>query len=383
MKSLVQMDSNQRSSTNCKRQVNRGVLDLPHEMISEILCRLPTESILICRVVCKTWYAITKDPCFINTLGNSHYQPTRLILKPLPYEDIGRTPYYLVLVDMEKHKTRRIPLEKMFQELQITCSCNGFLCMAPPKKLDPVVIYNPITGDRLILPLSNSKSKVSCQVVGLGFDASTNKYKVVRAYTGLSSRRKVRRFEIISLGESSWRELSAPQRIVNRDSSGVTFLSGALYWTMSKGTSTIVVQFDLTDEKFRVISFPRYFSSRHVSLGLIDIRGIVTLVQGDSNTVRLWRIGDGEGEDELSFYFYISYDTHVKWGGGFSCAFLRQINQESYLLQVGYWNSQNERLEHLTQYFPDKVQFLDLKLRGLPDSFKTVCFKPSLVPLPK
>lgn len=382
-KILVEMeDSNQSCSTNCKRQVNRGFFVLPHEMISEILCRLPTESILACRVVCKTWNEITQDPGFINILRKSHYQPTRLILKPLPANDFDSTPNDLVLVDMENHITRRIPLERKFRELQVMCSCNGFLCMAPQKKLDPVVIYNPVTRDRLILPPSNSKSVVLRQEVGLGFDPSTNKYKVVRAYSGLSCRRKVRRFEIISLGESSWRELTAPQRIGTLDVWGVIFLSGALYWTMRKGTSTIIVQFDLSVENFRFVSFPRGFSSRHVSLGLIDIRGIVNLVQGDSGAVKFWRIRHGKGEDELSFLLQNYYDTHVKWGGGFSCAFVRQMDKESYLVQVGYNNSQNERREHLSQYFPDQIQFLDLKLQGLPDNFRTLCFEPSLFPVP-
>ncbi|KAH7859288.1 hypothetical protein Vadar_034137 [Vaccinium darrowii] len=378
-------DSDQRSSTNCKCQVRKGILDLPREIIYDILCRLPnpTESILICGVVCKTWYAITQDPCFINKLGDSHYLPTRLILRPLSVKDISYTPNYLVLVDIENHKARQIPLEKMFRELKITCSCNGFLCMAPEQKLDPVVIYNPITRDHLILPPSDSKSSVLSQEIGLGFDPSTNKYKVVRGYTGLSYRDTMRRFEIISLGEISWRELSTPQFMVVRVGWEVIFLSGALYWTKTEGVNTIVVQLNLSDEKFRNISFPEYYPLSHVSLGLIEIKGIVILVLGSSTAIRFWRIGKGKGEDELSFFLHTCYDTCVRWGGGVSCAFVCQMNDESYLLQVGCRNSQKERRVHLTQYFPDKVKYSNLKLRGLPDCFQTACFKPSLAPVPK
>lgn len=70
---------------------------------------------------------------------------------------------------------------------------------------------------------------------------------------------------------------------------------------MSKGITTIVVQFNLSNEKFRVISFPASFSPSHVSLGLTDIRGIVALVQCNSRAVRSWKIRDGKGEDALYF----------------------------------------------------------------------------------
>ncbi|GFZ12173.1 hypothetical protein Acr_23g0005580 [Actinidia rufa] len=374
-------DSKRTNSTNGNGPVRREIVDLPLEMISEILSKLPTESILICRAVCKTWYDVSKDRCFINKLDNSQYQPTRLLLKPQVGRDIN-APSYLVLVDIEKGKARQIPLDKMILDLQIMCSCNGFLCMASRKKLNPVVIYNPITMKRVILPPSNMKSTVLRHEVGFGFDPSTGKYKVVRAYTGFSSRRKVRRFEIISLGESSWRELTVPQSIANRDGWAVMFWNGALYWTMSKGISTIIVQFDLTDEEFNVISFPRHFYSRHASLGLIDVGGHLTLVQCAANVVKFWRIMENEVGGDLSLSLQVTYDTHVNWGYALGCSYVCQMNQESYLLQVGYWNHAHQRCENLSQYFPKKVQYSEFQIPGLPESFKTLCFKPSLAPLP-
>ena len=104
------MYSNRRCSTSNYGQASKGTVDLPMEIISEILCRLPIESILTCKVVCKTWYGVTRDPCFVNKLCNSHFQPTRLILKPWPCEDISDASSHLVLVDIEEHKARRIPI---------------------------------------------------------------------------------------------------------------------------------------------------------------------------------------------------------------------------------------------------------------------------------
>lgn len=371
---LLQMtDSKRKSLTNCNDQLNRVVVDLPEEMVSDILSRLPIELILICRIVCKRWYAMTREPSFINKLSNSRYQPTRLILKSLGNID---TPNHLLVLNIEEHKTRHIPIEKMLVDLQIMCSCNGLHCLASDKNLDPVVIYNPITRERVILPPSNSKSVIYHQQVGLGFDPSTDKYKVVRSYTGFISMHKVGRFEIISLGESSWRELSPPLSIVNRDIWAIVSCNGALYWTMNKGIS-IIVQFNLRDEKFRVVPFPDSFSASHVSGGLFEVWGYLTLVQNDCSMIKFWRIIDNV-DGELSLSPQDTYDTHVKWGG-LHCAFVCQMKQESYLLHVGFWNSRHQRQEHLTRYFPEKIQNLNLEIPGLPGNFKPVCFKPSLV----
>lgn len=156
---------------------------------------------------------------------------------------------------------------------------------------------------------------------------------------------KVGRFEIISLRESSWRELSPPLSIVNGDIWAIVSCNGALYWTMNKGIS-IIVQFNLRDEKFHVVPFPDSFSASHVSL--FEVGGYLTLVQNDCSMIKFWRIVDNV-DGELSLSPQDTYDTHVKWGGLY-CAFVCQMRQESYLLHVGFLNSRHQRQEHLTLF---------------------------------
>ncbi|PON70370.1 F-box domain containing protein [Parasponia andersonii] len=40
--------------------------DLPEEIVEEILIRLSPESLTRFKRVCKSWYALIKDPAFIN-----------------------------------------------------------------------------------------------------------------------------------------------------------------------------------------------------------------------------------------------------------------------------------------------------------------------------
>ncbi|XAR63832.1 hypothetical protein NMG60_11023936 [Bertholletia excelsa] len=68
------MGSKRENSTNCNGQDSNAAANLPDDIISDILARLPIEPILRCKVVCKTWYAGICDPCFINKLASSHRQ---------------------------------------------------------------------------------------------------------------------------------------------------------------------------------------------------------------------------------------------------------------------------------------------------------------------
>ena len=89
------------------RQVRKGVVDLPWEITFEIMSRLPIESILRCRVVCKTWHTATRDPCFIKKFRNSNYQTIHLILKEPWIKN------HLVWLDIEEQKPRQIPIDNM------------------------------------------------------------------------------------------------------------------------------------------------------------------------------------------------------------------------------------------------------------------------------
>ncbi|XP_057466263.1 F-box protein At5g49610-like [Actinidia eriantha] len=373
------MYSNRRCSTSNYGQASKGAVDLPMEIISEILCRLPIESILTCKVVCKTWYGVTRDPCFVNKLCNSHFQPTRLILKPWPCEDISDASSHLVLVDAEEHKARRIPIEKSLLGLEITCFCNGLFCLALGSRADPVVIYNPITRERVILPSSGSKPDYHIPKVGLGFDPSSGKYKVVRACTFVGANRKTVTFEIISLGDSSWRELSVPHSMLDFTHLGVVFWNGSLFWKLTLGKKIRVVEFNLSNEKFTVLSLPENLSQPREAPQLIDLGGCLNIVEHASEQIKLWRLTRSGSKGDLSFCLQHAYDMHVKWGSAAYYEVMKESNHNSYILKVGFRSSQYACFDHLTRYFPLSAQYKHLDIPGLPDRFAAIGFKPSLV----
>ncbi|KAF5933760.1 hypothetical protein HYC85_029931 [Camellia sinensis] len=373
--------SKRRKSTNRKGQGSKGEIHLPVEIIADILCRLSIESILTCRVVCKTWRNVTRDSCFINKLGNSLYQPPRLILKPLMENISDDAPRHLILLDIEERKTRRIPFDRMLADLEIMCSCDGLLCIASSRTLNPVIIYNPITREQFnVAKIAFERLLYLIMRLVLALIPQPKSTKFSEHTLPLLLRVKSIILTSFLLEKDQWRKLTEPGNMVKRDVYGVVSWGGALYWRIVKGPFIVIVQFNLSDEKFRMFNFPDYFPRNRFSLGLIDVGGSLTLVQNANNVVELWKLTENKVND-LSLSLQDTHNMHVRWGGGLFCEFVCQMNQKSYLVQVGLRNCQRQQQEHLTLYFPETSQYSTLEILGLPKSFMPIWLKPNLMSL--
>ncbi|CAK9147931.1 unnamed protein product [Ilex paraguariensis] len=166
---------------------------------------------------------------------------------------------------------------------------------------DPLCNYNPITGEQMILP-SGSKRLPSSYMVSLGFDSSTGKYKVVRK-RGIRKGKEVSRFEIISLGESSWRELDVP--MLDWQASSVVFCNGVFYCQMLNRISPNywsihILAIDVSDETFQVISFVDNFSRPRPYVDMMDLEGSLTLAEHDRHLMKIWRV-TGNKVGDFSF----------------------------------------------------------------------------------
>ncbi|CAK9147928.1 unnamed protein product [Ilex paraguariensis] len=366
---------------NNRGQLIKGVNDLPLWIISDILSRLPLESILTCRIVCKSWYCVTRHDCFIKLqLSRSK---NRLILEPLRWGGSIFNISQLPVVDIDECITRQIPVEKVpWEDFQILSSCNGLLCIkAWNGRPDPLCIYNPITGEQMILP-SGSRRLPSSYMVSLGFDSSTGKYKVVRK-RGIRKGKEVSRFEIISLGESSWRELDVP--MLDWQASSVVFCNGVFYCQMLNRISPNywsihILAIDVSDEKFQVISFPDNFSRPRPYVDMMDLEGSLTLAEHDRHLMKIWRV-TGNKVGDFSLSRQQRYDTSVKWTSNLHYETIGKFNDESYLLWVTTRNhSIRDLFTHFSPEAPEGTEmYSPLNIPDLPHCFKNFWFKPSFV----
>ncbi|XP_021674940.2 F-box protein At5g65850-like [Hevea brasiliensis] len=390
----MMMRSNQRSArkrnNGGERNSKQGAA-LPLDIIQQILCRLPAESIISCSCVCKSWYALIHERPFIQQqLERTKNEPCQYLLQ----SRTGAFFQSLLLLDIHKERLAEISFKKMklptYPKLKllafyIVCSCNGLLCLAPKEKMDPVLICNPITKDCLILPSAKTVTGFErpCKSYHLGFhlDSSSGNYKVVREYTFTNN--AASNFQLISVGESSWKVLSgAPDVVLEQGYETPIFWNGAFHWKISEvdhrnGNNSCILALDLSDEKFHTISFPEDERNCPRNYRLVDLGGALNIVEHNARFLKIWTVS-GNKVGGFSIRLEHMYILCVPPRSLLQHDLICQLEEKSYLMQVFRWENGIQKCR-LVKFCPAIARHLDLSIPGLPSLYRVVCFKPSLV----
>uniref|UniRef100_A0A8I6YHN6 F-box domain-containing protein n=1 Tax=Hordeum vulgare subsp. vulgare TaxID=112509 RepID=A0A8I6YHN6_HORVV len=235
---------------------------LPQEIIELILVRLPVSDLLGCRVVCKQWGGIIRDPQFTM----AHLRRARP--RPLLFFQRGRAsrkscPSEAVLLDEAwSPSTRDVPVIEPDDFL--CASCNGLVCLYSDKST--IKIANLATGESMHLA-----KPVECSTddhpsfYSFGFSPVTNEYKIVHFLPGEERHHVGGSFSVIqvyTLGDEKWRVVRTEQALslLYLKQSGVVNADGAIYWLTKDQESSwgrAVVSFDLTDERQKLIRLPQ------------------------------------------------------------------------------------------------------------------------------
>ncbi|CAK8542473.1 unnamed protein product [Lathyrus sativus] len=127
---------------------------LPHELIMEILLRLPVKTLLCCRFVCKSWFSLISDNNFA-TSHCEHAATHRLVLingfdlKSALSIDVDAS-----LHDSSAHASLTLDFLSLHfpyeYSLEIKGSCRGFLFMLFNGKY--LYLWNPSTGVNKQIP---------------------------------------------------------------------------------------------------------------------------------------------------------------------------------------------------------------------------------------
>ncbi|RZC73169.1 hypothetical protein C5167_048650 [Papaver somniferum] len=179
-------------------------------------------------------------------------------------------------------------------------SSNGLFCLVDSLK-DSTRIYNPSTGE--ISPSIQRSPGVRDRMFatyGFGFDPSTKKHKVVRAWripkAKIGVDGEIINCEVSTVGEdNTWRKADYGVNAVIRGSS--VSVNGSIYWMkggyFQSGFANYesLVAFDVGSEKFREISLPKSFRAYTFKLLEVD-GGISVLHKLDDFEVNLWIFKD-------------------------------------------------------------------------------------------
>ncbi|XP_026401774.1 uncharacterized protein LOC113297474 [Papaver somniferum] len=199
------------------------------KLISNILTRLPTETVLDCKLVSKSWNNVISrqqfsqshlDHCLNNldSAGASDGKFTFLFVND-NLLDAYRQFHYLEYAENSSseeqpfHRLTRMKLNPVpFKYYSVNNSCNGLVCLNgcydnEGKNYEPVYICNPITREFVYLRAFKRSGRGKRLLTGFGYVSKTNEYKVVRLFKLLKEPDSVH-VEVYTLGSGKgWRNL--------------------------------------------------------------------------------------------------------------------------------------------------------------------------------
>ncbi|XP_059647068.1 F-box protein At3g17710-like [Cornus florida] len=210
---------------------------LPREIIDEILTRVPAESLVRFKIVCKFWKTIISDPKFIKChLLIWESKPAVLVSEDL-------TSHRLLLSDIEQRDSTDFPICIPDDYTHIVASTDGLLLFRDyvlpiyknvggvlhAQKEQKLCVHNPVTGIQKKLP-PNPNLGFDGGIFLIVHDASIQKYKVMV----FKDRARLLPNEInlitIDHQSSGWRKLISPSTFCLEGVFKPIAVNGILYW---------------------------------------------------------------------------------------------------------------------------------------------------------
>ncbi|XP_044478657.1 F-box/kelch-repeat protein At3g23880-like [Mangifera indica] len=269
--------------TICNTRRAAPVPFFPHEIIEQILLKLPAISLLQFKCVCKSWRDLISTHEFaIQNLIETSERFRRLGVIESKILREGRISLYSLatqassLAEEAEEETICVPAANKFASVKILGSCNGMLliCLKNVKgsNLNPrkFLLWNPTIREFKMIPPCDFKSSCRSLVSGFGYNSSIDNYKAVVVFYERKSDSVCG--YVYNLRTNSWKRLESfyfPYKCAkllynHRDiylpnEIGTTLVNGAPHWvTLSVSVFEVnkIIYFDLEDEKFKEFQSP-------------------------------------------------------------------------------------------------------------------------------
>lgn len=311
-----------------KRMEEKQVSYLPKDCFSNVLVRLPIESLPSSRLVCKPWYKLINSSIFIDAhlqrseavliflapivKQNSYLYPfsTRPIQEkpntfsielkllqsesgPLFHQQVidPRRKFYIQFMEIKDGKTK-------IGEFNISClgairaSCNGLILLENELKKGRMLVLNPVTRKLTELPLG-TLSQPHQESYGFALSDSTCEYKAVHLF---HDELRYINCEILNVGTRTWRPVNGPAfGLISWFGYKPVSAMGALHWVPHINDNDYIVSLHLDNEKFHTIHLPK---SCRIHDGIIEMGGSLCFVSHNEEMLQIdiWRLKGLSGE---------------------------------------------------------------------------------------
>ncbi|KAJ0704851.1 putative F-box domain-containing protein [Helianthus annuus] len=286
-------------------EANIGIGD--HDVIYNILSRLPGKPLLRFRRVSKHWNRLISDPYFMKLRSR------RVIL--LTYTRP------LVVIDENTYYVTRIRHHLQHTRVSIVGTFNGIVLLAlydyTCLEYCQLILYNPLTcASKKLVSMGEPYKPLDGYVFGFGYGATTDNLKIVRFDVFRHLKQEVFKYDVFDLKTSSWSKL--PQYltkdfIFTGDKVG-RFLNGVLYWMIREPCYRILA-LNVKEMVFWKTKVPYELMHTWPLLGSID--GCLCMINSGIDVGRydLW-VSKDQGGVEISWLkahsFTIRLEPHLR-----------------------------------------------------------------------
>ncbi|CAA3002957.1 F-box At3g07870-like [Olea europaea subsp. europaea] len=280
------------NSIDCKyiNQKNVFLMNLPSDILVEILSRLPARAVFRCKCVCKTWIKIFSDSKFV-ALHFAKARPGIVVHQSEMFKNLIKVVEFEDEIDhhnLDEDSLVKFDLKRISEfsgaNIVLDGSVNGLICLRDSNyEHESVYICNPITREYVRLPSPKGVVRYpSMATYGFGVSRVSSEYKVVRVFHDqvLDPVRqtciRIPRSEchVYTLGTGSWRSING--NMLNfaygrRCRSVGLFFNGNIHWLIKDldDTHEMISCFNLENEVFQ--PFPAPFPGMEGLLGSLGV----------------------------------------------------------------------------------------------------------------
>ncbi|CAI8610519.1 unnamed protein product [Vicia faba] len=232
---------------------------LPHELIIQILLRLPVKSLIHFKCVCKLWFSLISHDTHFASLHfqlNSTTHTSRILFLSNSTHEALSIDFEASLHDDTASVSLNLPED--FRGFEIRGSCRGFILFCSSLN---IYLWNPSTGIHKQIPLSPFASNLDAEYFyGFGYDDSTDDYFVV-SMSRHDSEEPPLHLEYFSLKSNTWKEVEGPHFPYNfqeDDPKCGLLYKGAIHWLGFRYDlqTDVILAFDLIERKLSYMLLP-------------------------------------------------------------------------------------------------------------------------------
>ncbi|XP_008224443.1 PREDICTED: F-box protein CPR30-like [Prunus mume] len=371
------------------------MLNIPRELIWDILLRLQPKDLIRYRCVSKAWYAFIHNQDFIkpHLKRSIKTNSTRTIL-------LHTTPSHFLSLPFDNDEKLgtatvvrfSIPSKDPVRETTVTVGyANGLVCIRNciDGDISYVTLWNPSIPKLKKIPIRTHEPRAQpspnperLDIYGFGYDSTNDDYKLVGIIRKPADEYEV---SVYSLKANSWKRI---QNIpccgfsLFAPSNHMVFSRGALSWLMWKKLHEelqfVIVTLDLTSEKYREFPIPvdRIDDIENPMLELDALGDYLCICvnrfmnQCDAWIMKEYGVTESwsllysiDAVDIIDMLYTVEFRTYKP--------LVFSKNGKTVLLKM----SKNFKSDSLVWYDLEKKSFKQVEISGLPGLFKpTICW---------